>query len=154
MNTKFILLLSFFLLTTPKLIFADGGGHSKEKPTPSLIEETDSFNDSIYSIGDEEVSNPHSIDENLLGSPFSSINSLDVDSSLMNDMGTSEPMKRFKEKTNSADQHNQHKKQHIEESLHEWVSPTVKGHKVAITITVISGLAFLGLSFFRIGEKH
>ena len=76
MNTKFILLLSFFLLTTPKLIFADGGGHSEEKPTPSLIEETDSFNDSIYSIGDEEVSNPHSIDENLLGSPFSSINSL------------------------------------------------------------------------------
>ena len=69
-------------------------------------------------------------------------------------MGTSEPMKRFKEKTNSADQHNQHKKQHIEESLHEWVSPTVKGHKVAITITVLSGLTFLGLNFFRIREKH
>ena len=154
MNTKFILLLSFFLLTTPKLIFAHGGGHSKEKLSPSLIEETAPFNDSIYSVSDEEDSKLPSIDENPLGSPFLSINSLDLNSSLIDNMGTSEPMKRFKEKKNSADQHNQHKKQHVEESLHEWVSSNVKGHNVAITITVISGLAFMGLSLFRIGEKN
>ena len=157
MNTKSILLLSFFLLTTPKLILADGGGHVEEKPTPSPIEETTSFNDSIYSVGGEGDTELPAIDENPLDSPFSSINSLGVDSSLMGNMETSEPMKRFKEKKDSADrhdQHDQHKKQHVEEALHEWVSPNVKGHKVAITITAISGLAFLGLSLFRIGEKY
>ena len=156
MNTKSILLLSFFLLTTPKLILAHGGGHVEEKTTPSPIEETTSFNDSIYSVGGEGDTELPAIDETL-DSPFSSINSLGVDSSLMGNMETSEPMKRFKEKKNSADrhdQHDQHKKQHVEEALHEWVSPNVKGHKVAITITAISGLAFLGLSLFRIGEKH
>ncbi len=153
MNTKSVLLLSFFLLTTPKLIFAHGGSHAEEKLTPTPIEETTSFNDSIYSVGGKENTELPSIDENPLDSPFSSINSLGVDASLMGDMETSEPMKRFKEKTGSADQHDQHD-QHVEESLHEWVSPNVKGHTVAITITVISGLAFLGLSLFRIGEKH
>jgi hypothetical protein len=154
MNTKSIFLLSFFLLTTPKLIFADGSSHTEEQPVPSPIEEITSFNDSIYSIGVDEDTEPPSIDESPLDSPFSNINSLGIDAPLVDNMITSEPMKRFKEKTNSADQHDQHKKQHVEESLHEWVSPTVKGHKVAIAITVISGLAFLGLSFFRIGEKR
>ena len=156
MNTKSILLLSFFLLTTPKLILAHGGGHVEEKLTPSPIEETTSLNDSIYSVGGEGDTELPAIDENPLDSPFSSINSLGVDSSLMGNMETSEPMKRFK-KTNSVDQHDQHdqhKKQHVEEALHEWVSPNVKGHKVAITITAISGLVFLGLSLFRIGEKY
>ena len=75
----------------------------------------------------------------------------------MGNMKAREPMKRFKEKTNSADQHDQHdqhKKQHVEESLHEWVSPDAKGHKVAISITIIAGLSFIGLSFFRFGEKN
>jgi len=156
MNTKSILLLSFFLLATPKLILAHGGEHVEEKLTPSPIEETTSFNDSIYSVGNQGDTELPAIDESPLDSPFSSINSLG-NASLMDDMATSEPMKRFKEKTNSAnqhDQHDQHKKQHVEEALHKWVSPNVKGHKVAITITVISGLAFLGLCLFRIGEKH
>ena len=69
-------------------------------------------------------------------------------------MKTREPMKRFKEKINSPEQHDQHKKQHVEESLHEWVSPNAKGYTVAISMTILSGLAFMGLSFFRIGEKN
>ncbi|HIA31715.1 MAG TPA: hypothetical protein EYN83_00320, partial [Nitrospinaceae bacterium] len=72
----------------------------------------------------------------------------------VDDMKTREPMKRFKEKINSPEQHDQHKKQHVEESLHEWVSPDAKGHKVAISITIIAGLSFIGLSFFRFGEKN
>jgi len=38
--------------------------------------------------------------------------------------------------------------------LHEWVSPNAKGYTVAISMTILSGLAFMGLSFFRIGEKN
>ena len=154
MTSKAILILSVFLLMTPKLIFAHGGGHAEEKPTPSLMEETTSFSDSIYSIGSEEGTGRPSIEGVLLDSPFSSINTLDGDIPLMDDMKTREPMKRFKEKTNSPEQHDQHKKQHVEESLHEWVSPDAKGHKVAISITIIAGLSFIGLSFFRFGEKN
>ena len=153
MTSKAILILSVFLLMTPKLIFAHGGGHAEEKLTPSLMEETTSFSDSIYSIGSEEDTERPSIEGVPLDSPFSSINTLDGDIPLMDDMKTREPMKRFKEKINSPEQHDQHKKQHVEESLHEWISPNVKGHKVAITITVISGLAFMWLGLFRIGEK-
>ena len=154
MNTKSILLLSFFLLATPKLILAHGGEHVEEKLTPSPIEETTSFNDSIYSIGSEESTERSSMEGATLDSPFSSINTLDGDTPLMDDMKTREPMKRFKEKTNSPEQHDQHKKQHVEESLHEWVSPDAKGRKVAISITIIAGLSFIGLSLFRFGEKN
>ena len=153
MTSKAILISFVFLLMTPKLILAHGGGHAEEKPTPSLMEETTSFSDSIYSIDSEENTERPSIEGVPLDSPFSSINTLDGDTPLMDDMKTREPMKRFKEKTNSPEQHDQHKKQHVEESLHEWISPNVKGHKVAITITVISGLAFMWLGLFRIGEK-
>ena len=153
MNTKFFFLLSVFLLITPKLTFAHEGGHTEEKHTHSLTENTAPLNDSIYSIGAEEHTEFPSIEESPLNSPFSNINPLGGDTLLMDDMKTNEPMKRFKEKANAAEQHDQHKKQNVEESLHEWISPNVKGHKIAITITVISGLAFMGLSLFRIGEK-
>jgi len=154
MTSKAILILCIFQLITPKLIFAHGDDHSEKNPAPSLMEETTSFSDSIYSIGGEEGTELHSIEEIPLDSPFSSFNTLDGDTTLMDDMKTSEPMKRFKEKTISTEQHDQHKTQHVEESLHEWVSPNSKGHKVAIGITVISGLGFIGLSFFRFGEKN
>ena len=36
MTSKVILILSVFLLMTPKLILAHGGGHAEGKPTPSL----------------------------------------------------------------------------------------------------------------------
>ena len=152
MNIKSILWLLFCLLITPKLIFAHGG-HKEEKNIVPLTEETSSLNDSIYSVDVEEDVKFPAMKESPLNSPFSSINSLSGDALLVEDINTGDPMKRFKEKTNSPEQHDQHKKQHVEESLHEWISPNVKGHKVAITITVISGLVFMGLSLFRIGEK-
>ena len=62
-------------------------------------------------------------------------------------------MERFKKKTSSVEP-NPHKTQHVEESLHEWVSPNAKGYTVAISMTILSGLAFMVLSFFRIGEKN
>jgi hypothetical protein len=151
MNTKLILLLLFCLLITPKLILAHGGGHKEEKHTIPLTENATSLNDSIYSIGGEEDAELPSIEESPLDSPFSSINSLSG-TSLTDDMRTSEPMGHFKNKTNSPE-HGQHKTQHVEESLHEWVSPNAKGYTVAISITILSGLVFMGLSFFRIGEK-
>ena len=146
MNTKFFFLLSVFLLITPKLTFAHEGGHAEEKNTHSLTEKTAPLNHSIYSIGTEEHTEFPSIEESPLNSPFSNINPLDDDILLIDDMKTNEPMKRFKKKASAAEQH-------VEEALHEWVSPNAKGYAVAISITILSGLAFMVLSFSRIGEK-
>ena len=154
MNSKAILLLSVLLLMAPKLIFAHGGDHEEEKNTHPPAEATATFNDSIYSVDSGEDTELSTLEEAPLDSPFSSINTLAGNTPLMDDIKTREPMKRFKEKINSPEQHDQHKKQHVEESLHEWVSPNAKGHKVAISITIISGLGFIGLSFFRFGEKN
>ena len=65
-------------------------------------------------------------------------------------------MIRFKKQVNPQGKHSQHEKQkqHVEKATHEWVSPHSKGHGVAIGITIISGLAFAGLNFFRIGEGN
>ena len=153
MNAKLILLLFFCLLITPKLIFAHGGGHAEKQLVSPLIEEDAPLNDSIYSVNGKEDTEFQNLEETPMGSPFSSINTLGNDTSLTDEMRTSEPMKRFKEKTNSPE-HDQHKTQHVEESLHEWVSPNAKGYTVAISMTILSGLAFMGLSFFRIGEKN
>ena len=152
MKVKSILLLFFFLLITPRLILAQGGGHKEEKHTTSITEKNTSLNDSIYSIDAGKNKEFPSIESSpLMDSPFSN-NSLSgnllVDNTLTND-----PMERFKQKKNSVE-HDQHKTQHVEESLHEWVSPNVKGYSVAISMTILSGLVFMGLSFFRIGEKN
>ena len=153
MNFKVIFLLSVFLLIIPKLIFAHGSGHAEKQLVSPLIEEDPPLNDSIYSVNGEEDTTFQNIEKTPVGSPFSTINTLGIDTSLSGDhMKTSEPMKRFKEKTNLPESHDQHKKQHVKEALHEWVSPNAKGYKVAIGIAIISGLAFMGLSFFRIGE--
>jgi len=152
-NFKVILLLSVFLLIIPKLIFAHGSGHAEKQLISPLIEEDHPLNDSIYSVNGEEDTTFQNIEKTPVGSPFSTINTLGIDTSLSGDhMKTSEPMKRFKEKINLPESHDQHKKQHVKEALHEWVSPNAKGYKVAIGIAIISGLAFMGLSFFRIGE--
>jgi len=153
MNAKLILLLFFCLLITPKLIFAHGGGHAEEQLVAPLIKEDAPLNDSIYSVGGQEDTELPSIEGSPLDSSFSSINSLGSGTSLTDDMRASEPMERFKKKTNSPG-HDQHKTQHVEESLHEWVSPNAKGYTVAISMTILSGLAFMVLSFFRIGEKN
>jgi hypothetical protein len=151
MNSKLIFLLLFCLLITPKLIFAHSGDHKEEKHNTLLTENTTSLNDSIYSVGDEVDAELLSIEESPLDSPFLSMNNLSS-TSLTDEMRTSEPMERFQNKTNSP-KHDQHKTQHVEESLHEWVSPNAKGYSVAISMTILSGLVFTGLSFSRIGEK-
>ena len=153
MNFKIILLLSVCLLMIPKLIFAHGSGHAEKQLVSPLIEEDAPLNDSIYSINGEEDTEFQNLEETPMGSPFSSIYTLGNDTSLTDDMRTSEPMKRLKKNTKSPE-HDQHKKQHVEESLHEWVSPNAKGYTVAISMTILSGLAFMGLSFSRIGEKN
>ena len=154
MSFKVILLLSACLLITPKLIFAHGGGHPEQLVSP-LIEEDAPLNDSIYSVNGEEDTEFQNLEETPMGSPFSSIYTLGNDDTSLIDghIKTSEPMKRFKEKTNSPE-HDQHKTQHVEESLHEWVSPKAKGYTFAISMTILSGLAFMVLSFSRIGEKN
>ena len=154
MNFKVILLLSVCLLMIPKLIFAHGGGHTEEQIVSPLIEEDAPLNDSIYSVNGGKETEFQDLEETPMDSPFSSINPFGNDTSLIDGhIKTSEPMKRFKEKTNSSE-HDQHKTQHVEESLHEWVSPNAKGYTVAISMTILSGLAFMVLSFFRIGEKN
>ena len=155
MNFKVILLLSVSLLMIPKLIFAHGSGHAEKQLVSPLIEEDAPLNDSIYSVNGEEDTEFQNLEETPMSSPFSSINTLGNDDTSLIDghIKTREPMKRFKEKTNSPE-HGQHKTQHVEESLHEWVSPNAKGYTVAISMTILSGLAFIGLSFFRIGEKN
>jgi predicted esterase len=155
MNFKVILLLSVCLLVIPKLIFAHGSGHAEKQLVSPLIEEDAPLNDSIYSINGEEDTEFQNLEETPMGSPFSSIYTLGNDDTSLIDghIKTSEPMKRFKEKTNSPE-HDQHKTQHVEESLHKWVSPNAKGYTVAISMTILSGLTFMGLSFFRIGEKN
>ena len=154
MNFKVILLLSVCLLMTPKLVFAHGSGHAEKQLVSPLIEEDTPLNDSIYSVNAGEDTAFQNLEQTPMGSPFSSINTLGNDTSLIDGhIQTSEPMERFKKKTNSPE-HDQHKTQHVEEALHEWVSPNAKGYTVAISMTILSGLAFVGLSFFRIGEKN
>ena len=151
MKVKSILLLFFFLLITPRLILAQGGGHKEEKHTTSITEKNTSLNDSIYSIDAGKNKEFPSIESSpLMDSPFSN-NSLSGNSLVDNTL-TNDPMERFKQKKNSVE-HDQHKIQHVEESLHEWVSTNAKGYSVAISMTILSGLVFMGLSFSRIGEK-
>ena len=151
MKVKSILLLFFFLLITPRLILAHGEGHKEEKHTTSITENNTSLNDSIYSVDVGKNTEFPSIERSqLMDSPFSN-NSLSG-TPLADDITTNDPMERFKQKTNSVE-HDQHKTQHVEESLHEWVSPNAKGYSVAISMTILFGLVFMGLSFFRIGEK-
>ena len=154
MNFKVILLLSVCLLMIPKLIFAHGSGHAEKHLISPLIEEDAPLNDSIYSVNGGEETDFQDLEEAPRGSPFSNINTFGNDTSLIDGhIKTSEPMERFKKKTSSPE-HDQHKTQHVEESLHEWVSPNAKGYTVAISMTILSGLAFMVLSFSRIGEKN
>lgn len=152
MKMKSILLLFFCLLITPRLIFAHSGGHKEEeKKTTSLTEKTTSLNDSIYSVDVGEDTEFPSIERSqLIDSPF--LNNSLSGTSLVDDTLINDPMERFKQNKNSV-AHDPHKTQHVEESLHEWVSPNVKGYSIAISMTILSGLVFMGLSFSRIGEK-
>ena len=70
MNAKLILLLLFYLLITPKLIFAHDGGHKEEKHTAPLTEKTTPLDDSIYYVGGGEDTELPLI-EGLSGAVFS-----------------------------------------------------------------------------------
>ncbi len=96
MNFKVILLLSVCLLMIPKLIFAHGGGHTEEQLVSPLTEEDAPLNDSIYSVGGQETEF-QGLEETHMGSPLSSINPLDNDTSLIDgQIKTSEPLELFK----------------------------------------------------------
>ena len=155
MNSKAILLLSVLILIFPELTFAHAGDHTEEDHSPQPAEEPVSVNDSIYSIDTGEDSALSNLEETTMNSPFSSINTLGDDDPLINrDIKINDPMKRFKKEEHSPGQHGQHKKQHVEEALHEWVSSEAKGREVAISISILSGIAFMGLCFFKIGEGN
>ena len=93
----------------PKLIFAHGSGHAEKQLVSPLIEEDTPLNDSIYSVNAGEETEFQDLEEAPRGSPFSNINTLGNDTSLIDGhIKTREPMKRFKKKTNSPE-HDQHK---------------------------------------------
>ena len=154
MNSKITFFLLFFLLTTPTLTFSHGG-HKEKNNSTTKVEEPLALNDSIYAIDKGQDIEPTTITDDPLGFSMSNTDILGSENPAELEMGGGDPMIRFKEQTNSQGKHDQHKKQkqQVEKATHEWVSPQSKGHRVAIGITVISGLAFAALSFFRVGER-
>ena len=156
MHYKISLLLFILILMAPQLIFARGDAHQEESQVSTQMEETSPINSSIYSIeGGENTALPI-LKDNDLNSPFSSNDIFDdaIISSTGKSMSSDEPMQRFKEGSTPAKNHSQHEKQHVEEATHQLVSFDAKGYKVAIGITIFSGLAFIGLSLFRLGEGN
>ena len=155
MNSATTTFLYIFLLTTLALAFAHGEAHGdKNKSTPH-VEETSMPNNSIYVVDNEKDTQPSIISNDSLGVLSTNSNILSGEDSLaIVNMGEGEPMVRFKEEVNPEQKHSQHEKQTVEKATHEFVSPQAKGHKVALGITIITGLAFLGLSLFKIGEGN
>ena len=138
----------------PQLTFAHGDAH-KEKKTPSIqMEEIPPLNNSIYSIEGEESELPILKDAHL-NLPFSN-NAIfdDAIPSTDKSMSSDEPMQRFKVENNPSKNHSQHEKQQVEEATHKLVLFDAKGYKVAIGVTIFSGLTFIGLSLFRTGERN
>ena len=156
MNNKIIPFLCIFMIAVPTLAFAHGGGHGGKNNSDSQGEETRSLNDSIYAIDSEKDTEPSIVGGDPLGFSLSNTDILSGENSTGPGMGNGKPMIRFKEQVNSQNKHSQHEKQkqHVQKATHEWVSPHSKGHGVAVSITVISGLAFAALSFFRNGEGN
>ena len=145
------------MVTAPTLTFAHGGGHGEKNNSASQTEETPVLNDSIYVVDSEKNIEPSLNDDNPLGFSLSNTKILSGEDSLTGlGRGGGEPMIRFEEKVDPKQKHSQHgeQKQHVEKATHKWVSPHSKGHGVAVGITIIFGLAFAGLNFFRIGEGN
>jgi len=147
MKIKMFFLLFFFIVIASNLTFAQGNEH----------EDKNNLNDSIYAVDSEKDTELSIIANDILDRSFPKVDVLIGEDLLTNmQIGSGEPMIRFEEKIDANQKHSQHskQKQHVEKAVHEWVSPNVKGRKVAIGITIISGLGFIGLSFFRFGEKN
>ena len=155
MHYKVSLPLFILILMAPQLIFARGDAHQEESQVSTPMEETSPINSSIYSIeGGENTALPI-LKDNDLNSPFSSNDIFDdAISSTGKSMSSDEPMQRFKGGSTPEKNHSQHEKKHVEEATHQLVSFDAKGYKVAIGITIFSGLAFIGLSLFRLGEGN
>ena len=152
MHHKTSLLLFILVLMAPQLIFAQGETHQDESHTSNQMEETSPINSSIYSIEGGENNELPILKDTHLNSPFSSNDIFDdAISSTDKSISSDEPMQRFKGKSTPAKNHSQHEKQHVEEATHQLVSFDAKGYKVAIGVTIFSGLIFIGLSLFRIG---
>ena len=154
MNNKVIFFFLIYMLIVPKLAFANEGGHTDNKRHALEYKETSISKNSIYAIDNEKETVLPTIGNDPLDFSLSSSDLLrDENSSTNIEMSNGEPMIRFEEKTNM-EQHNQHQnqKQHVEKTTHQLVSPSTKGHGVAVGITIISGLIFAALNFFRTGE--
>ena len=155
MHHKTSLLLFILILMAPQLIFAQGDTHQDESHTSNQMEETSPINNSIYSIEGEENTELPILKDTHLNSPFLSNDIFDeVISSTDKSISSDEPMQRFKGESTPEKNHSQHEKQHVEEATHQLVSFGAKGYKVAIGVTIFSGLIFIGLSLFRIGEGN
>ena len=154
MYHKISLPLFILILMAPQLTFAHGDAH-KEKNNPSIqMEEIPPLNNSIYSIEGEESELPILKDAHL-NLPFSN-NAIfdDAIPSTDKSMTSDEPMQRFKAENNPSKNHSQHEKKQVEEATHKLVLFDAKGYKVAIGVTIFSGLTFIGLSLFRTGEGN
>ena len=155
MNNKIIPFLCIFMIAVPTLAFAHGGGHEEKNNSDSQGEETRALNNSIYAIDSEKDTEPPIVGGDPLGFSLSNTDILSGED-LLTGVGTSdgEPMIRFKKQVDPQSGHSQHEKQnqHVEKATHEWVTFNSKGHGVAAGITIIAGLVFAALSFFRIGE--
>ena len=155
MRHKIFLPLFIFTLMAPQLIFALGDAHQEESHASNQMEETSPINNSIYSIEGGENTELPILKDTPLNSPFSSNDIFDdAISSTDKSMSSNEPMQRFKGESTPVKNHSQHEKQHVEEATHQLVAFDAKGYKVAIGVTIFSGLIFIGLSLFRIGEGN
>ena len=155
MRHKISLLLFILILMAPQLIFALGDAHQEESHASNQMEETSPINNSIYSIEGGENTELPILKDTPLNSPFSSNDIFDdAISSTDKSMSSNEPMQRFKGESTPVKNHSQHEKQHVEEATHQLVAFDAKGYKVAIGVTIFSGLIFIGLSLFRIGEGN
>ena len=155
MNNKTIPFLFIFMVAASTLAFAHGGGHGEKNNSDSQAEETRALNDSIYAINNEKDTEPSIVGGAPLDFSLSNTDILSGEDLLTGvGMGDGEPMIRFKNQVNPQSGHSQHEKQnqHVEKATHEWVTFNSKGHGVAVGITIIAGLVFAALSFFRIGE--
>ncbi len=155
MHHKISLPLFILTLMAPQLIFAQGDAHQEESHASTQMEETSPINSSIYSIEGGKNTGLPILKDAHLNSPFSNNDIFDdAISSTDKSMSNNEPMQRFKGDNAPAKNHSPYEKQHVEEATHQLVSFDAKGYKVAIGITIFSGLAFIGLSLFRIGEGN
>ena len=154
MNNKVIFFFLIYMLIVSKLAFANEGGHTDNENHALEHEETSVSKNSIYAIDNEKETVLPTVDNDPLDFSLSSSDLLRDENSLTSsEISNGEPMIRFEKNTNM-EQHNQHQnqKQHVEKTTHQLVSPSAKGHGVAVGISIISGLTFAAFSFFRTGE--